>query len=509
MAHPIKNVSNEQVLNALRGMGIQINGPVSMTGAQNSEWKRNLFRGPLRHLGQEFENTFSRAVETAKDLALIEKDNPKDPIERLSRTLQAYGLKGDQYSKVIDEAKRIANSKPMTLRPAGQAFNANDYLEAARKVLGDVPMVQEASRMSGIQLPAAPAAPAPLPGDVRAAEQPAPAPAAAAPQDKKTPAAGGGGGGGGGGGSTEPTRELSGATTEKGLKKNASDAEVEAYFRRNYGASVWMIGIPEFKDLMRKVALNPSGYSPGAVASEVQKSQWWQANGENVAEYLKLKANSTIKFQDKVREKTDWFRGKAASYGMTLSDEKLQRLGDEALKWGWSEADMNRHLADEFDYQQGQHTVFTDRLFKEASDYLVPVGEGVIDQWGKRLISNPEEQGNWKEFLKEQAKSMFADKDFQRRLDEGFTMAQIVDPYKKLAAQTLEIDEGDVDFMNQKWMAALDTTTDKGERRAMTYSEWTNKLKNDEQYRYDYTDQAKQAAISTANGLLKKFGAIA
>lgn len=506
------NVTNEAVLVALKGLGFNISGPISMTGAQNSEWKRKILPLLGAQYGQGAEDMFNRAIQTAKKI----KDIPVDaePTARLALTLRAYGTNETQMLAITNEAKRLVKTTP-GIRPAGQDFSASEYAQAVSNVLGHTGAALDALSNAGFKqppppqpgsagakltpppaAPAAPGAPAPAPG------QPAPAPAPtpkAKPKGKvpgtPTPVVAG------------PTLDASGRVVDKGLPANAGPAEIEAYFRRNYGAEAWMINIPDFKDIVKQVATNPGGWSLSSVTSAIQVTPWWQANGQNVADYLKDKANmSPADFQQKLGTHTATIKSEMAKYGITLTDERLLQLGTEAYKWNWDPTQIAKSVADEFDYHEGQHSTFIDKLQNEAKQYLTPLSAGTINSWGDRLIMDPNEQGNWTEFLKNQAKSMFP--SFADRLDTE-TMADIADPYAKIAAQTLEMDSNDVNFQDPKWLAALDQVDAKGVHTSMSYADWNRKLKTDETYRYDYTEGAKQNAMGMATGLLRRFGAIA
>lgn len=519
-------VTNEQVLAALRGLGYEI-PPVDMSGAQNSTWKKKLYAAMKPQLGgkypaDEFDDIFGKAIGTAKKIADIPPN--ARPTDRLAATLSAYGVEGSKLNDILVKAQGYAKQQGR-----GSQFNDQDYADAASAVLGDQsPQVLRAFEGAGFAPPrpigtapfgsAADQAPRPTgpggvtmgtaksratPGVAAPSSVSIPPPSMAVPPGPaKTPAAGGAKTTGG------PTTDATGRVVDKGLAPGASDAEVEAYFRRNYGTSVWMLGIPDFKKLMRDVATNPSGFSQQIVTNEVQRTPWWQSNGQNVADFMQKKSTmGDAAFNQWVGGKGKEITESATKYGITLSPEKLNELATDALKWGWGQQEMQSALAGQFDYVEGQHTAFTDQLRLDARQYLQPLSEQTIDLWGKKLIENPEENLNWKTFLKEQAKTLFP--AFAQRLDTGETMEAIAHPFAETAAKLLEIDPKDIDFMDQKWMRALDTVDDKGNHRSMAPAEWMKTLKTDGVYRYDYTEGAKQEAVGMATTLMQRFGVTA
>jgi hypothetical protein len=84
-----------------------------------------------------------------------------------------------------------------------------------------------------------------------------------------------------------------------------------------------------------------------------------------------------------------------------------------------------------------------------------------------------------------------------------------VNPYKQIAAQTLEVPPESVNFMEPKWRSALDQVDPKtGQRTVMTLTDWTAKIKTDSSYGYDKTQQGINEAAKLTNDLLGKFGMV-
>lgn len=323
-----------------------------------------------------------------------------------------------------------------------------------------------------------------------------------APGTTKAPATGTSkatqGGGPGGGGPGAPV---------KGLPANATDDQVRKYFQENYGAEGWMLQVPDMLDIMKQVAHNPSGWSDSAIVSAVQKTGWWQQNGQNVADYLTQKDRDPVGFKEAQKHYATQIQNKTYQYGLGLSDQRIQEIADQAHKWGWKDEDINEALSHEFHFQNSQASVLGDKLKTDAKSYMADVDPATIERWGQQIIANPNAQNSWLEFLKEQAKSKFP--SFATRLDAGETMKAIADPYAKIAGKYLEMDPEQVDFGDPKWMSALDQVDDKGNHTNMSYADWTRKIKTDAQYRYDFTDNAKQAATAFSTDILKRFGKIA
>lgn len=512
-------VSNQQILNTLEKMGYHLPGPFDARGAQHGDFKNRVMYALEPIAGDKnVTDLFSQAEGIAVKLQAIPAD--AKPLDKLVGSLKAWGVSDHDWNQVLAALPKGRESTYGDFSTAVQNVLGQNpaYAGALHQVLGATPEEitntfkgtgQLATPPLGAAPPVAPPAPAPPAGPggvtmgttvsratpgVAAKDTTAPAPAAKPPPGQAPPPPG-------------PQLDAQGHPIGKALDPHATDAQVEQYFRDNYGADLWMVNVPDFKDIMRQVATNPSGWSLSAITSAVQKTPWWQANGQHVADYLTLKG-STTDFNKAIKSQTDTINGVLTTYGMTLPPEKVAELADEAQKWGWTPTDINQHVSQEFHFQNSQPTAFTDKLKQDARKYLVPVDDATIQQWGQRIIADPNEENNYNEMLKNSAKSMFP--TFAPRLDTE-SMLDIAKPYANTAATLLEKDPNEIldNITDPKWMAALDQVDPKtGVHTSMSYSDWSRKLKDDSVYRYDYTEQAKQAATGQATDLLKRFGAI-
>jgi len=71
------------------------------------------------------------------------------------------------------------------------------------------------------------------------------------------------------------------------------------------------------------------------------------------------------------------------------------------------------------------------------------------------------------------------------------------------ASKTLGIDPNEIDFMkDSKWADAFGTK-DSGQ---LTLNDWTRKLKTDEKYGWQFTDEANQTATKLVADMEKAFG---
>ena len=89
------------------------------------------------------------------------------------------------------------------------------------------------------------------------------------------------------------------------------------------------------------------------------------------------------------------------------------------------------------------------------------------------------------------------------QIDSGLTLEDIFYNYRMFASRTLGIDPNEIDFMKDtKWADAFGTK-DSGQ---LTLNDWTRKLKTDEKYGWQFTDEANQTATKLVADMEKAFG---
>ncbi len=94
---------------------------------------------------------------------------------------------------------------------------------------------------------------------------------------------------------------------------------------------------------------------------------------------------------------------------------------------------------------------------------------------------------------------------FAQQFDQGYTLSDVFEPYRNIAARTLELNPLDVNYSDPKFMAALGRKSD---GTSMSATEWEYTLKKDPKYRWSETKEAKRAASGIINILERTLGQV-
>lgn len=547
-----ERVTNEAVAVALRGLGFDI-GQIDMSGAQNSAWKLRvlpLLRGKIPP-GQFAEDVFNRAIETAKKI----KDIPADanPVDRLSQTLSAYGVKGAQYTQIIEEAKRIKKAD-RSLRDRGTPFDVGDYAQAAANVLGHTGAVLDAFSNAGITKP-----PPPAPGSAgeKAAPPPGAGPAApllagpvpkdagnvtagakmAAPAGRPTDKAGimalqrtlgvkadGIWGPGtqaayqksqGGGGPAAPRGTVTQTTPgtappptddTPALGAGASQQAVHDYVRKHYAQYAWLLDVPDVAGMMRTAA--EKGWGSEEVQGAFTQTEWWKKTEPSARLWAEQKAIDPANAADQLRRKTTDFRDAAKSAGITISDADLAILAEDSLKFGWDENETRAGMGRFYNYDEknllGTAQTTSASLKQAAKDWLVPLDGATLGKWTEQVMRGEADLEFFNTYLQGQAASMFP--QLADPISRGITPSQWMAPYRSVAAETLGVNPETINLTDPKWLRAVTQVDEKGGVTPMTLYDWKNLLKTDDTYGFDKTQAGKDHGATLARNIAAQFG---
>jgi hypothetical protein len=144
-------------------------------------------------------------------------------------------------------------------------------------------------------------------------------------------------------------------------------------------------------------------------------------------------------------------------------------------------------------------------LKEQAGQYYVPMSDQALQGWTQKIIGGQITADSFSAYLKEQAKSLFP--GLANAIDQGITVQHYTDPYRQIAAQTLELNPDSVDFSSPKFSPALyqkDAKT--GANTSMTLSDFGTYLRGLPDYAK--TNQANQQVADFGSSLLNTFGAI-
>lgn len=318
----------------------------------------------------------------------------------------------------------------------------------------------------------------------------------------KDPGAGGPGAGGPGAPDYRPVWQKEG--------RKPTPEEFDSYVKKHFGFNAWFTDVPE----VRTVLFNATAEGLTDVAEitrRVEATAWWKnTQGAARSWHAFERSAAPADVADRIGDQERFLNDMATSMGINVDPARMREMAETSLRFGWDSSEVKRALGNEFQYDPNaqQQAPDVSAVKEKAAKWLVPLSDQAIGDWAKGIMTGDYSEEELDEYMKGYAKSMFP--QLTAAIDAGHTVAQYIDPYKQLAAQTLEVPLESINFMDTKWRRALEQKDPKtGQIGVMTLSEWSSLLKTDKTYGYDSTNAAVQESSDLATKILQKFGKVA
>ena len=312
------------------------------------------------------------------------------------------------------------------------------------------------------------------------------------------------GGGTGAGGDTGGT----GGGTPDGTTAPAVPVDWETAAQEQYGGYYAIIkSIPEVATLLQNAVSN--GWSNDKFDYELSQTTWFKTTTASARAWDILEQTDPASTQQKVDNRAAEIKAKALSLGIRLDDTSVAKLARDSLRGEWDETTITNSIGSQAmqsteGVSQLRSGYIGQTLKQTAADYGISLSDDTFNEFVNKVATGQETQSSFQQYALQMAKALFP--GIAAQLDAGQTYKQITDPYKQTAAQILEMNPENIDFVDPKWSKAVTFVTDKGEQRPMNYNEWGDYLRQTRSFGYEFTSEAQSRAYGVANDLARLFG---
>lgn len=242
-------------------------------------------------------------------------------------------------------------------------------------------------------------------------------------------------------------------------------------------------------------------------------TNWYRTTQSSARQFAIRQSTDPATLQNEINSKADNIRQAALNQGTALSDEAVNRLASDSIKFGYTSTQLSNAIGSEVvatatsggpaslaELSRGN---IGTSLRQFADSYAIKPSDSLIEQWTANILSGKQSEENFKSMVQENARSLY--KSLQPQIDKGMDVKTATAMYTNQATQILGIDESQIDWSDSKWNKALNYQDPKtNEYRAMDSSEWTRYLRS--QPEWQNTDDAKNLYRSAAFTLAQAFG---
>jgi hypothetical protein len=261
---------------------------------------------------------------------------------------------------------------------------------------------------------------------------------------------------------------------------------------------------PELWDLFQKAVQNE--WSPQQFAAKLRDTKWYQDNSETARQNLLLKKTDPATYEDRLNEIRATMRDIAGQMGAQMSDKQMQRAAENALMFGWSDAQIQNTLSQYVERVKGSFVGEAGSAEDELLAYARNMGVRLDRQYIRKAVENMA-AGNWdinraKDAILRQSKSMFP--TLRDDLDAGMTVMDMAGTYINSMSSLLEINPADIDLFDPKIRKALGAKGKDGKPEMKTIWEFEENLRRDP--RWLKTNNARESIMSAGRQVLNDFG---
>jgi hypothetical protein len=291
------------------------------------------------------------------------------------------------------------------------------------------------------------------------------------------------------------------------LPKPMNPADAETIIRQRYGYMASLLDIPDIHKILYGIA--DGSIAPDEFDHQLMATDWARTRNDAQQAWEILKATKPTEAEAQLTTSADQVKSFAVGLGFKLDDDTAKEIATSALSMGWDLTQTRSAVASHYQFVTGQSATagIASQLKTKAADYLLPMSDQAITQWGQQLISGTSTIDDFTDYARNQAKAQYPGLGAWLDADPKRTVKQFTDPYAQQAANILEIPPDQVDFTSPKYQALfgkLDPKT--GERSIMTGPEWASYLK--QQPDWQYTKNAHDTVASLTSAMAQTFGMV-
>jgi peptidoglycan hydrolase-like protein with peptidoglycan-binding domain len=289
------------------------------------------------------------------------------------------------------------------------------------------------------------------------------------------------------------------------LRELLDDKEVVDRVNESFGQYAGFLYHPEVGPTLLKAA--KENYSVQKLRTELQKLEWWRTSSDATRLFDAETMSDPATQQARIEQRKNQVRELVSALGGQLADNQITELATNSLRFGMDERQVGfavgaeiRKSSSPTDLQMG---LVGRELRDTVSRFGIQLADPSINDWAGKIATGEMNMQDFDNYARQQAISLFP--SLQRDIERGLDVRTIADPYAQHASRVLGINSNQVDFTDPKWAIALNFQDQQG-RRAMTLDEWGRYIRSNEQYGYQFTDDAHNKAYAATSTIARAFG---
>lgn len=240
--------------------------------------------------------------------------------------------------------------------------------------------------------------------------------------------------------------------------------------------------------------------------AKLKNTSWYKHNGEAARQYDLLKKSDPASFNQKKNSLYAQIKDASMSLGATASSATLMRLTQNAMKFGWNEAQIKDTLAS---YVRATNGVYhggagadIEAVRQTAYRNGVKLSKQTEQAWAQSIAKGNNDAAFFQRQVRNMAKSLAP--GFAKELDAGVDLQDIVSPFIESKAKILELNPADIDLFDKDIRAAISGTKTDGSPGSKSLWQFEQDMRKEPAWLK--TQNAQDSSMSIAKKVLTDFG---
>jgi hypothetical protein len=241
-------------------------------------------------------------------------------------------------------------------------------------------------------------------------------------------------------------------------------------------------------------------------AAAVKTTDWYKQNSETSRQFDYLKTTDPMTYKSQLQQTVAQIQDKASSLGASLSGSTLQRVAQNAMRYGWNDSQIQNTLAQYVKVSNGIYkgTTGNDIETVQATAYKngINLSKSTVNSWAQSIASGNTTAETLQRQVRQMAKSLAP--GYAKELDSGMDLQDIVSPYIESKAKLLEENPADIDMFDKDIRSAVSGVTKDGKPASESLWQFEQKIRQSPAWLK--TSNAQDSIMAVAHGVLQDFG---
>lgn len=276
----------------------------------------------------------------------------------------------------------------------------------------------------------------------------------------------------------------------------------------DFPAFASLLAIPDIANILARAV--EEGWDAGKLQANVYATSWWKRNTESQRNAAILKATDPASYNRQADQIRANIQSEANRLGTALSSAEALFLSRRAFNEGWTTEEITRQIVAtgrKHGFGAGTVRKTSQDIVALSKAYGINVSKQWADNYATRIAFGEKTMDTMQSYFQDAALARYGDNLLVKRgLEQGHTLADIMEPTLSLVAHELELGAGaQFDLTTGIGAAVINyRDADTGQLRPMTDSEALQYARSDRRWRD--TNGAKSLATEASNAIARYMG---